>query len=125
MAEDEKKLVHRIQAEHSTKSARKQASAAFDGLRPVINLVRGCKVMLTRNLAYRYGLANGTRGKLIGVVYGPGGVGSFPEAIVVEVPEYCGPVFYAGEPKRVPILPGFSVKEGTRRSRSPRRIPRR
>ena len=117
MAEDEKKMVHRIQAEHSTKSARKQASTAFDGLRPVINLVRGCKVMLTRNVAYRYGLANGTRGKLIGIVYGLGGVGSFPEAMVVELPDYCGPPFYTGEPKWVPILPCFSIKEGTRMTR--------
>ena len=96
-------LVHQIQAEHSTKSARKQPSTAFDGLRQIINLVRGCKVMLTRNVAYLYGLANGTRGKLVGVVYGPAGIGSFPEALVLEVPDYCGPAFYDGEPKWVPI----------------------
>ena len=118
MAEDEQKIVHRIQAEHSSKSARKLGSTAFDGLRGVINLVRGCKVMLTRNIAYLYGLANGTRGKLVGVVYGPGGIGTFPEAIVVEVPEYCGPAFYPGEPKWVPILPMTSCKEGTRLTRT-------
>ena len=118
MAEDEKKLVHQIYAENSSKTARKQPSTAFDGLRQVINLVRGCKVMLTRNVAYLYGLANGTRGKLVGVVYGPGGVGSFPEAIVVEVPEYCGPVFYPDEPKWVPLLPMFSMREGTRMTRT-------
>ena len=73
--------------------------------------------MLTRNVAYKYGLANGTRGKLIGVVYKPGGVGSFPEAIIVEVPDYCGPAFYPGEPKWVPILAKLSMKEGTRMTR--------
>ena len=118
MAETGKALVHRISAEHSSKSARKQPSNAFDGLRPVINLVRGCKVMLTRNVAYLYGLANGTRGKLVGVVYGPGGVGTFPEAIVLEVPDYCGPAFYPDEPKWVPILPLTSMKEGTRMLRT-------
>ena len=102
MAEDGKLLVHQIHSENSNKSARKQPSTAFDGLRERIHLVRGCKIMLTRNVAYLYGLANGTRGKLVGVVYGPGGVGTFPEAVVVEVPEYCGPEFYAGEPKWVP-----------------------
>ena len=61
-----------------------------------------------------YGLANGTRGKLVGVVYGPGGIGTFPEALIVEVAEYCGPAFYPDEPKWVPILPKTSVKEGTR-----------
>ena len=73
--------------------------------------------MLTRNIAYRYGLANGTRGVLIGVMYGQGGVGSFPEAIVVEIPDYCGPSFYAGKEKWVPILPEFSRKEGSRMTR--------
>ena len=70
--------------------------------------------MLTRNVAYRYGLANGTRGKLIGVVYGPSGIGSLPEAVIIEVPSYCGPCFYDGEPKWVPILPIEAVKSGTK-----------
>jgi len=74
--------------------------------------------MLTRNVAYLYGLANGTRGRLVGVVYGRGGIGSLPEAIVVEVPDYRGPAFYHDEPKWVPILPMFSMKEGTRMSRN-------
>ena len=74
--------------------------------------------MLTRNIAYKYGLANGTRGKLVGVVYAPGApVGTFPEALVVDVPEYGGPQFYANEPKWVPILPKLSFKEGTRMTR--------
>ena len=117
LAEDEKKLVHQIHAEHSSRSGKKLSSNAFDGLRRVVNLVRGCSIMLTRNVAYKYGLANGTRGKLVGVVYGPGGVGSFPEAIIVEVPDYCGPAFYPGEPTWVPILPKLSMKEGTRMTR--------
>ncbi len=73
--------------------------------------------MLTRNVAYKFGLANGTRGVLVGVVYGPEGVGSFPEACVLDVPDYCGPAFYPAEPKWVPILPKLSLKEGTRMTR--------
>ena len=118
MAEDGKRLVHQVWAQHSTKSARKQSSAAFDGLRDVVNLVRGCKVMVARNVAYRFGLANGTRGRFLGAVYGPGGVGTMPEALVLEVPDYCGPCFYPGEPKWVPILPLTSVKENTRMTRT-------
>ena len=117
MAIDNKLLVHRIYAEHSCKSARKQPSTSFDGLRDIIHLVRGCKIMLTRNIAYLYGLANGTRGKLVGVVYGPDGIGSLPEAIVVDVPQYCGPAFYPNEPHWVPILPIESMKEGSRMTR--------
>ena len=119
MVERTHQVVHRIQAEHrGSKHARKQPSKAFEGLRDVVHLVRGCKVMLTRNVAYAFGLANGTRGKFIGVVYGPGGIGTFPESIVVDAPDYKGPAFYDGEPTWVPILPMTSVKEGTRMMRT-------
>ena len=118
MAEDKKDLIHQIKALYSNKSAKKLTSSAFDGLRAVVNLVRGCKMVLTRNVAYKFGLANGTRGKLIGVVYGPGGVGTFPEAVVGEFPDYCGPAFYKDEPKWVPILPITALKDGTRMTRT-------
>ena len=72
-SQDEKLLVHRIYARHSShKAAKKQPGSAFDGLRLVINLVWGCKVMLPRIIAYKYGLANGTCGKLVSVVYPAG-----------------------------------------------------
>ena len=83
MAENNKLMVHKAQAEHSNKSAWKQPATTFDGLRQVIHLVRGCEIALQRNVAYLYRLANSTQGKLVGVVDGPGGVSSFPEAIVV------------------------------------------
>jgi hypothetical protein len=118
MAEDGKELVHQIFALHSSRSAKKMPSTAFDGLRSVVNLVRGCKIVLTRNVAYKFGLANGTRGICVGIVYGDAGVGSFPEAIVGRFPDYCGPAFYPEEPKWVPILPITRNKEGTRMSRT-------
>ena len=120
MAEKHKNIVHQIKAHHSTnsKSARNLVSSVFDGLRGVINLVRGCKVMITRNVAYLYGLANGTRGTFVGAVYGPGGIGTFPEALILEIPEYCGPAHYPDEPKWVPILPITAFKEGTKLSRT-------
>jgi hypothetical protein len=124
MAKKDQKLVHRIHALHSKhKNVKKMSAAAFDGLRAVVNLVRGCKITVTRNVAYRWGLANGTRGTLVGVVYGSGGVGTFPEAIVVDVPEYCGPAFYGPDDpssltrRWVPLLPMTSMKEGTRMTR--------
>ena len=82
LAEDRKLLIHQVRAEQA-KGAKNQSAS----------------VMLTRNVAYLYGLANGSRGRVVGVVYGPGGVGSFPGAIVVEFPDYCGPAFYQDEPK--------------------------
>ena len=111
-------LVHQIHAQHSRKSGRPLSSSAFGGLRNAINLVRRCRVGLSRNIAYLYGLANGTRGTFVGAVYGPGGIGTMPEALVVEVAEYTGPAFYPEEPKWVPILPIVAFKEGTRLTRT-------
>ncbi len=74
--------------------------------------------MLTRNVAYLLGLANGTRGKFIVAVYGPSGVGSMPEALVFEFADYTGPEFYPGHTHWVPILPMTSMKEGTRMTRT-------
>ena len=54
LAEQESRAVHRISALHSRRSARKLPSSSFDGLRGVINLVRGCMIMITRNIAYNY-----------------------------------------------------------------------
>ena len=48
------------------------------------------------------------------IAYGPQGPGHLPEAIVVDVPDYCGPhTFYPGHPKWVPILEMQSHKDGT------------
>ena len=118
-AEEGKEIIHQIKARHSSKSGKKHSSNAFNGLRPVVNAVRGCKIGLTRNIAYIYGLANGTRGTLVGMVYPlDAAPGDFSEAMVLDVPEYKGPAFYPGEPTWVPILPCTSMKEGTRMTRT-------
>ena len=123
LAQDEQRLIHQIKALHSNKTAAKQPSSAFQGLRSVINVVRRSKVMICRNVAYRYGLANGTRGFVVGVVYQPGAAFKegqqppFPEAIIVDVADYTGPVFYPGHPTWVPILPMTARRENTRQTR--------
>ena len=110
LAHAESRMIHRIRARYprarSHSKISKRPASEFDGLRDVINLVRGCKVMITRNVAYALGLAKGTRGTLVGVIYGRGQpVGTFPEAIIVDVPDYTGEAFYEGEPTWVRILP--------------------
>ena len=81
--------------------------------------------MLTRNIAYKYGLANGTRGKLVGVVYPAGApVGSFPEALVVEVPEYCGPAFYPSEQSGYPSCPRSASRKARARRANHFRLSR-
>jgi len=118
IAEKEKQLIHQIYAIHSHKSVKKCTASVFDGLRGVVNLARGCKVVLTRNVAYKFGLANGTRGIFISAVYGPGGVGTFPEALICEFPDYCGDHFYKDEPKWVPIVPKVAYKDKSKMSRT-------
>ena len=36
-------------------------------------------------------------------------MGTMPEALVLDVPEYSGPCFYPGQPTWVPILPSVSI----------------
>ena len=98
--------IHRIKARYTgLKSSKKKSSQEFNGLRRVIHLAVGCKVVITRNVSYLYGLANGARGKVVGFVYTKDAkLDTLPEAIVVEVPDYTGPAFYPSEPKWVPIL---------------------
>ena len=124
-AQDEKLMVHRTNARHSSHSAAtRQPSSAVDGLRPVINLVRGCKVMITRNIAYRYGLANGTRGRLVGVVYPVGApAGSFPEALCRQRARVVWPRLLPGRAK-VGAHPAQSQRQG-RHTPDSRALPRR
>lgn len=80
-----------------------KAGVSFQDLWPGLNDARGWKVMITKNIAYRHGLARGICGMVIGAVYHKKGMGIMPDAIVIEVPTYCGPPLYPGEPKWVPI----------------------
>ena len=116
IAEGSKSMIHRISARHSNhSSAKKKPASEYGGLRHVLHLSVGCKVVLTRNVAYLYGLANGTRGNLISVVYSMDATpGSFPEALIVDVPEYTGPAIYEERPTWVPILPKLTYKEGSK-----------
>ena len=56
--------------------------------------------MLTRNLADKGGLANGTRVVVLCVVYDQEGVGSGSQSCVVEVPDFVGAYLARGESAR-------------------------
>jgi len=115
MVESNLSMIHRISARHSHHtSAKKKPSSEYGGLRPVLHLTLGCKVVLARNVAYLYGLANGTRGILVSVVYRVDAKpGDFPEAIIVDFPDYKGPAIYKERPTWVPILPKLTHKENS------------
>ena len=116
MVESNKSMIHKISARHSNhSSAKRKSSSEYGGLRPVLHLSLGCKVVLARNVAYLYGLANGTRGKLVSVVYAIDATpGSFPEALIVDFPDYKGPAIYEERPTWVPILPKLTYKDKTK-----------
>lgn len=116
MASKGQLTIHCINAKHSHNSQKYQPSSIFDGLRNVIHLVVGSKVMLTRNIAPLCGLRKDTRGTVVGVLYSSDGqdaIGSFPKAIVVDAPTYLGPKFYARQRTWVPIIPHVAKKAGT------------
>ena len=57
-----------------------------------------CAAVSYSRRARRHG-APATARNRVGAVYGPRGIGSMPEALVVEVAEYTGLVFYPEEPE--------------------------
>ena len=62
-AQAEELIVRRASVRHSAhKAAKRQPSSALDGLRPAINLARGCKARITRSIA-----ANGAHSRLVSV----------------------------------------------------------
>ena len=54
---------------------------------------------------------------MVGVVDGPGGVGTLPEAVVCEFPNYCGRALYDSESHWVPIRPMFAIRDDSRLTR--------
>jgi len=98
-------------------SARMPPSTVLGGLCQASRLFRGCKVALSRNVSHFYGVANGTRGRMVGVVDGPGGVGTLPEAVVCEFPNYCGRALYDSKSHWVPIRPILAMRHDSRLTR--------
>ena len=66
----------------------------------------GSQVLLTKNQLGLTGLGlnNGAIGQVIAILYGPNATPpEFPEAIVVEFPNYKGPSWFPEHPKWIPI----------------------
>ena len=86
----------------------------------VLHLRRGLPVLPCANLGTPLGLVNGTRGVLREVWYTPEQVqsgalaGRLPECIIVEIPAFTGPAFFADAARRhwVPVQPHDSYDDG-------------
>jgi ATP-dependent exoDNAse (exonuclease V) alpha subunit len=91
---------------------------------PVLYLAQGARVMLRGNLLpARFGLVNGSIGTVVDIVYEQGKKpDDFPDVVVVDFPQYKGPVIFKDHPTYVPIPPMESrcaEKEHLRRTQIP------
>ena len=80
----------------------------------MLETAKGARMLLTRNLALRKGLINGTRVEVVDVLYAPGThpnhafhAARMPACIVCNVPHYQGPSYFNCEehPERATWLP--------------------
>jgi len=78
-----------------------------DDLPFVTTICRGAKVQVTgRNLEPSWGLYNGSVGTIVEIIYNKGENpldGTLPQYVIVDFPQYCGPIWSEKNPKWVPI----------------------
>ena len=86
--------VLKVEASHSSASARRASAELAQGLHRDVFLARGARVMLTRNLRSEVGLANGIRGDVVDIVWAHGEKApALPEFLVLRLEGYTGPVW--------------------------------
>jgi len=90
--------VAKIQAKHNCSSAKKESSDSAEGLERVLYLAKGSRIMLRSNLWLDKKLCNGSRGKVIDIIYDKDN--EFPSIILCEFDSYEGPS----------IVPGMSLQ---------------
>ena len=98
--------IARINARHSTETAKKANADEMSGLEPVVFLAKGARVMLTMNLWTDIGLCNGATGTVVDFIYAinqqpP----DLPIAVIVNFDDYSGPSVYNNMEQCVPICP--------------------
>ena len=100
--------VLKVEASHSSASARKASAELAEGLHRDVFLARGARVMLTRNLWSEAGLVNGIRGDVVDIVWAHGEKApALPDFVVLRLEGYTGPV-WSSDPRYeecVPIAP--------------------
>ncbi len=98
--------VAKINARHSSASAKRIPAENMSGLEPVVFLAKGAKVMLTMNLWSSVGLCNGATGTVIDFIFETNHrPPDLPVAVIVQFDKYRGPSFNDTQPSYVPICP--------------------
>lgn len=82
----------------------------FGGLPACTWLCRGAPVVMTSNVCQPWNLYNGAVGRVVDILFLPGEEptmdgSSWPHVILVDFPQYTGPLFVRGYPTVVPVFP--------------------
>ena len=77
------------------------------GLKPVVYLAQGAKVMLRINILQKFGLVNGAQGTVVDILYDKSCYTEhgLPKCVIVNFPGYQGPALFKDHPTYVPIVP--------------------
>ncbi|CAK0879229.1 unnamed protein product [Prorocentrum cordatum] len=115
--------VFAFDAVHSDPRAEKRPPDEFYQLRTKVHLSVGAPVLLTSNLLWelrvvRFGLMNGARGRVVGIVM-DAAPPALPAYVVVDFPEYCGAPFWPEHPTWVPVPP---IRRQSKKARSLERV---
>ena len=116
-ARQQKQPVVGISAHHegiSHAEGQKLDDERFSGLARHLELAEEARVIITHNLHVEFGLMNGARGTVKGILFAPGASPvhhdralRMPLCILVDCPKYQGPPFFS-EPERRTWVPIFS-----------------
>ena len=98
--------IARINARHSTETAKKASADDMSRPEPVVFLAKGAHVMLTMNLWTDVGLCNGATGIVVDFIYATNQQPrDLPIAVIVKFDDYTGPSICNSMQQCVPICP--------------------
>ena len=117
LAKAQKRTILRVASRDTHKAAERESCERFGQYRRVVHLVEEAPAMIIANLRTEAGLVNGATGTIRAVVLKETLGGKDPQQlrgavsaadvkyVVLDVPNYCGPVAFPGHPTWVAIEP--------------------
>ena len=121
--------VLKVEASHSSASARKANAELAQGLDRGVFLARGARVMLTGNVWSEVGLVNGIRGDVVDIVWAHGEkTPALPDFVVMRLEGYTEPVWSTDSPQEgcvliAPFATSWSTTGDDRGHETRRQVP--